>query len=265
MIIDFHVHCFPDELAQKAVPMLAERAGVPALLDGTVADVKKSMKKAGIDCSVMLPIATKPTQTEKLNNWSAGIQGDGIVSFGSIHPEYRAWRSELDRIKSLGLKGIKFHPDYQGFYVDDPGMFPVYEYILSLDLIIVFHAGLDIGLPPPYHCVPERMLKVVEAFPGAKIVASHLGGFSYWDDVERFLVGKDLYFDTSYTLGHISREQAKRIITGHDTSKILFATDSPWADQGEEIVKIRELGLDTATEKAILGDNARRLLGLKED
>lgn len=264
MIIDFHVHCFPDELAPKAVPMLAERAGIPAMLEGTVADVKKSMKKAGIDYSVVLPIATKPTQTEKLNSWSAEIQGDGIISFGSIHPENKEWRTELDRIKSLGLKGIKFHPDYQSFYVDEPRMFPVYEYILSLGLIIVFHAGLDIGLPPPYHCVPERMLKVVEAFPGERIVVSHLGGFSFWDDVERFLVGKDVYFDTSYTLGHISHEQAMRIIGGHDTSKILFATDSPWCDQGEEIEKVRELGLNDAAEKAILGENARRLLGLKE-
>ena len=194
MIIDFHAHCFPDELAYKAVPSLAKKAGIPYFLNGTIRDIKASMKEAGIDKSIVLPIATKPSQTETINTWASSIQDESIVAFGSIHPEYKYWQEELKRIKQLGLKGIKFHNDYQGIFVDEEKMFPIYEEAFKLDLIMVFHAGLDIGLSGPYHCTPDRLLKVVRAFSGAKIVAAHMGGLVldiYVDEegtIDRFCV-----------------------------------------------------------------------------
>lgn len=260
MIIDFHVHCFPDEIALKAVPVLEQRAKVPARLRGTIDDIRNSMKRSGVDCSVVLSIATKPEQTRKINDWSFKIQDQDIVAFGSIHPDYTGWKEELKRIKDFGLKGIKYHPDYQQFYVDEQRMFPIYEKAFDLGLIVVFHAGVDIGLAPPYHCTPERLLRLVKAFPGGKIVAAHMGSYSYWDDVERYLVGEEIYFDTSYSIGHISDEQAKRIIKLHGYNKILFATDSPWADQAEEIEKIKRLELGKKETEAILGENAKKLL-----
>lgn len=260
MVVDFHTHCFPDDLAGKAIPALAEEAGVPARLNGTVADLKKSMKKAGIDYSVILSIATKPAQTGKISEWSAKIQDDGIIAFGSIHPDSDDWRYELERMKELGLKGIKFHPDYQNFYVDEAGMFPKYEFALELGFIIVFHAGVDIGLPKPYHCTPDRLLKIAKAFPGGKIIAAHMGGYLYWDEVEKHLVGEDIYFDTSYCLDWIGDERARRIIGLHGYEKILFATDSPWTDQAGEIEKIRRLGLGGREEQAILWGNAAKLM-----
>ena len=142
MIIDFHVHCFPDELAARAVPALAECAGINYRLDGTIGNIKESMKKSGVDKSVILSIATKPGQTQRINTWSAEIQSDEIETFGSIHPDYPDWKNELRRIKELGLKGIKFHPEYQDFYVDEKRMYPIYEFAFKLNLIIVFHAGV---------------------------------------------------------------------------------------------------------------------------
>lgn len=262
MVIDFHVHCFPDEVSKKAVSVLAQNCGVPNLLDGTVGDIKRSMKNAGVDRSVVLSIATKPSQTEKINNWSQEIQDGDIIAFGSIHPDFDNWRMELKRIKDLGLKGVKFHPDYQLFYVDDQKLFPLYELILELGLIMVFHAGIDIGLPPPYHCTPERLKKVIKTFPNAKIVAAHMGGYSYWNEVESLLVGEDIYFDTSYSLGIMGDEQTRRIIKNHGYKRILFGTDSPWKGQDDEIKRLKGLGLGEDAEKAILGENAKVLLGL---
>jgi len=263
MIVDFHVHCFTDELAEKALDTLSRRAGIPPRVDGTVKGIRDSMKESGVDYSVLLPIATKPSQTQVINNWAASVCGDGIIAFGSIHPDNDDWKNELKRIKDLGLKGIKFHPDYQLFYIDDKKMYPIYEYLFSLDLILVFHAGLDIGLPEPYHCTPDRLYKLARDFGGAKIVAAHMGGFSCWEEVEKYLVGTDIYFDTSYSFDHIGDEQAKRIIQNHGYEKILFATDSPWTDQKEEISKLRNLKLGVEAENAILGANACKLLGLR--
>lgn len=260
MVIDFHVHCFPDDLAPKAVKLLGERADMLPRLDGTVEDVRSSMKKANVDCSVLLNIATKPTQTEKLNTWAAEVNNNGIIAFGSVHPEYEEYEKELKRIKSLGLKGIKLHPDYQLFYVDEERVFPIYELAAKLGLIVVFHAGVDVGLPPPYHCNPQRLLKVIEAFPEGRFVAAHMGSYSYWDDVEKYLVGRNVYFDTSYCISCIDSRQIRRIIENHDSEKVLFATDSPWRDQQEEILKLKKLNLGMNVEEAILGSNALKLL-----
>ena len=163
----------------------------------------------------------------------------------------------------LGLKGIKLHPDYQLFYIDDKKMYPIYEYLFSLDLVLVFHAGRDIGLPEPYHCTPDRLYKLICDFGGAKIVAAHMGGFSYGEEVEKYLVGTDIYFDTAYSFDWISDEQVKRIIQNHGHEKVLFASDSPWTDQKEEIGKLRNLKLGVEAENAILGVNASKLLGLR--
>lgn len=260
MIIDFHVHCFADELALVAVPKLAECAKIPARLDGKVNSIKESMKKAGIDKSVVLSIATKPSQTEKINTWSSSIQDDSIIAFGSVHPEAGNWKDELFRLKEMGIKGIKFHPDYQKFFVDEKSMFPIYELAVNLGLVIVFHAGIDIGLPDPCHGTPDRLRRVIDTFPEGKFVAAHMGGFSYWNQVEEYLVGTGIYLDTSFGLRYMASEQSRRIINNHGYKKILFASDSPWGDQSEEVEKVREFSFDPEVESAILGLNAKRLL-----
>ncbi len=261
-IIDFHVHCFTDELAARAVTSLSEASSLPPRSDGTVAGIKASMKKAGISRSVILNIATKPQQTRKITQWALSVQDEKVIAFGSIHPEYDEWKDELCRLRDSGVKGIKFHPEYQSFYVDDPKMFPIYEKAAELGLIMVFHAGMDYGFKGPYHCLPDRMKIIARAFPEAKIVAAHMGGFKYWEDVENYLAGEPLYFDTSFSLHEMSRECFLRIASKHGYDRLLFATDSPWGDQLEEVERIRSMGLSDAETEAVLGGNAAKLLGL---
>jgi hypothetical protein len=146
--------------------------------------------------------------------------------------------------------------------VDDPRIYHLYEHAFNLGLIILFHAGIDIGLPEPYHCTPFRLSKLIGDFPGGRFVAAHLGGYRCWDDVEKYLLGKDICLDTSYSIGWMTRERAKDIIMGHGYRKILFGTDSPWSDQSEEIERIKCLNLEDKAEKAILGENARDLLDI---
>lgn len=262
MIIDFHVHCFPDEIAERAVATLAEKANIPARSDGTVSGIKASMKKAGIDKSVVLSIATKPQQTQKITQWAQSVQDSSILTFGSIHPDCPDWGEELKRMGEAGMKGIKFHPEYQEFYVDDPKVFPIYEKAAEMGLIILFHAGADLGFPPPIHCTPVRLKKVVRTFTGAKIVAAHMGGYNCWDEVERHLAGEPLYFDTSFSLDEMSRKQFDRLVGAHGFQRLLFATDSPWREQSEEVEFLRNMCLPDDLLQAILGGNAAKLLGL---
>lgn len=266
MVIDFHTHIFPDKIADKTIKYLAEEGNTKAFTDGTLEGLKKSMKENAIDISVVLPVVTKPSQFASVNEFAAEITGkEGIISFGGIHPASEDYRSELEYIKGLGLFGIKLHPDYQKTFIDDPGYVRIIQYAVELGLIVVIHAGQDIGYPDPVHCPPLRtanMLNQIEA-TDAKIVLAHMGGFVQWDDVEEYLVGRNVWLDTSYCFDRISNEQFVRIIKNHGADRVLFATDSPWDGQKEALEHIRRLDLTQEELERILHKNAEELLKIK--
>jgi predicted TIM-barrel fold metal-dependent hydrolase len=265
MIIDFHTHIFPDNIAEKTIQFLESEGNTKAFTDGTLDGLKKSMKDNDIDISVVLPVVTKPSQFDTVNSFAAAITGkEGIISFGGIHPDTEDYTRKLTKIKELGLKGIKLHPDYQKTYIDDPKMINIIRQAAQLELIVVIHSGLDIGLPDPIHCPPVRTVNMLNqiANENAKIVLAHMGGFDMWDDVERYLVGRNVWLDTSYSLGMIQDEQFVRIIRSHGVSHILFATDSPWGGQKETVEHIKSLGLSYEELESILHKNAESLLRL---
>lgn len=262
MIIDIHTHAFPDELAPRALRVLCENSGVAACTNGTCAGLVESMKRAGIDRSAIMPIATKPSQARSINSWAAGVnkQYPELICFGSLHPLQDNLCDEIDRLAADGMCGVKFHPDYQEFFVDAPEAIALYRELADAGLIVLFHAGVDIGLPPPVHCTPDRLARVLDAVPAMTSIAAHMGGYECWDDVERYLVGRDLYFDTSYSLADLGPECMAALMRMHGIDRVLFATDSPWTDQASELAAIRALSLSDDEITAVLGGNAARLL-----
>ena len=134
----------------------------------------------------------------------------------------------------------------------------------ELGLIVSIHAGLDIGLPDPIHCPPERTAKMLEQIESdkARIILAHMGGFDQWDAVEKYLVGRKVWFDTAYTLGSISQEQFRRIVRNHGADRILFGTDSPWSGQKESIELLSEMKLTENEMESIFWRNSAGLLGL---
>lgn len=263
MIIDFHTHTFPDKIAAKTVAMLAEKAHIPAYRDGTLSSLKESMKAAGIDCSVILPVATAPKQVESINRLAAELNGkDGIIYAGAIHPDCENIEEILDGIKAAGLFGIKIHPDYQGVYFDDPRYIRIMRGAAERNLITVTHAGLDLGFPDDVHCTPERILNVLDRLSEIiddKLVLAHLGGCDIPDIIIEKLCKKPVFMDTSYVLDRYP-QKARELILSHGADKILFATDSPWAPQDKYAKLIRGLGFDADTLEKILGGNAAKLL-----
>ena len=267
MIIDFHAHIFPDALADRARETLiknTEKFGnnYQPVHDMTKAGLVRAMAEYGIDKCVIQPIATKPSQNKTMNEWAAGAADDRVVAFGSIHPDTQDYKSEIDRIAALGLKGLKFHAEYQLFYPDEPRMLRLYDYAFSRGLIVLHHAGYDPGTPPPFHTSPARFAEALRQMQGGVMVLAHLGGHAQWDDVERYLVGKDVYFDTSMGTSFYGAERLTRVIRNHGADKVLFASDSPWSNGKEEIAAIRSLPLTQEQIDAVLGGNARRLLGI---
>ena len=264
MVIDFHTHIFPDKMAQKTIEFLEREGDVKACTDGTLGGLKSSMKENHIDISVVMPVVTKPEQFDSVNRFAAEITGkEGIISFGGIHPDAEDYRDQLSKVKELGLPGIKLHPDYQKTFVDDPKMVRIIDYAAELGLIVLIHAGMDIGLPDPIHCPPDRaahMLKQLD-HPEAKIILAHIGGYNQWDEVEEHLVGLGIWLDISFCLGKISDEQFERIVKNHGADRILFASDSPWDDPGRTYEQLLKTQLTEEELERILSLNALDLLG----
>ena len=137
MIIDFHTHAFPDALAERAMGRLVgDGHGIyPPCSDGTVAGLIRCMDGFGVDASVIQPIVTKPSQTKNLNRWAKSVESERICSFGGIHPETDDYKRDIDFVASLGIRGLKFHVEYQGFVLDDPKMLRIYDYAFEKGLI----------------------------------------------------------------------------------------------------------------------------------
>ena len=134
MFIDSHIHAFADSIAERAVKKLEETANIKGYTNGTIKGADELMAKCGVDYGVLLPVATKPTQQTTINNWAKEEYKGRFISFGTVHPFADDACDELDRIKSLGLKGVKLHNDYQGVFIFDECCKPIYKRCEELGL-----------------------------------------------------------------------------------------------------------------------------------
>lgn len=270
MIVDFHTHIFPEKIAVRTIEKLEKIANVNACSDGRESSLIRSMKQAGVDVSVILPVVTSPQQFHSINQFAAQLnetyKGKDVrlLSFGGIHPDTEDYKKDLREIKNLGLQGIKLHPDYQNTFFDDIRYKRILDYASELGLVCVTHAGIDIGYPDNVRCTTASILRVLDEVAPKKLVLAHYGGFRLWEEVLREIAGRDVYLDTAYTADLIADEIFLKILEKHGADKILFATDSPWSGQAESLAHIRRLVGDTEERDQILGINAQKLIQIEK-
>lgn len=272
MIIDFHTHIFPEQIAEKTITKLAAMCKTEPSTDGTESGLLSSMREAGVDLSVVLPVVTKPSQFDTINSFAKEVsKTKGLISFGGIHPDCEDIEEKLEFLASEGFMGIKLHPDYQGVFIDDERYIRIIKKAVSLDLCVILHAGVDAGLPDPIHCPPDRSARMLEAvYPDgmidkALIIFAHSGGNFMAEEVKKHLCGKNVWFDLAYTLGAAPLEETADIIRTHGAERILFATDSPWSSQTRDVTLVDKLGLTDEEKEMILWKNASGLLGLTKE
>jgi len=255
-IIDIHTHIWPSKLAPNAVGHVGTYYDYEMHGKGTIEDLTQSASEAGVEKIVIHSSALKASQVETVNNATASHLCDSVAGFGTLHPDYEGFEKEILRIKSLGLKGIKLHPDFQFFNIDDRRMYEAYDIIRAEKLPILFHMG-DVKYD---YSSAHRLLKILQDFPGIIVIAAHLGGHLKWDEAEELLVGKDIYMDCSSTNRKLPAERAVKIMRNHGTEKILFGTDYPIERHAEGIEKFLSLGLTDEENENILYNNAYNLL-----
>jgi len=279
MIVDFHTHIFPDKIAEKAIQTMQQNTGFPIDIIPTESELIKNMKESGaddglgIDVSILLPVCTNPEKCWSLNEFARSINekyasvqaGSGekkLISFGAIHPAMGDLRNAIYRIKEMGFKGIKLHPDNQNTFFDDENYIKIIEYAEENGLITVVHSGFDGTDFHEIRCTPFRILNVLKRIQPERLIMAHMGANFMWYDAEQTICGKGLYFDTAFVNKRIETQQFIRLMEKNGPEKILFGTDSPWDNQKEDLDYIKNLPINEGDRKMILGENAAKLLGL---
>lgn len=285
MIIDFHTHIFPDEIAEKAIRRLSEAEGVEARTNGTMKALLESSEKAGVRLNVYLPVVTKPTQTEGVNRAAIVLNEKyadchrfsyegpaAMYSFGALHPDNEDYKSQIDMLVSNGVKGIKLHPLFQSTYFDDIKYMRIVDYACDRGLIINVHTGSDLAQPAATYSSSSHIIGLMKEVRPDKLIVAHMGGWNRWEEKENILKIIDLgaYLDTSFSLWNENdphpfftpltvsdfHEYLDTITPDH----VLFGTDSPWTDQAEALAVLKKACRSEEEYIAITETNPSRLL-----
>lgn len=268
MLIDTHVHLFPDKLCPKTIEKLAKTDPNHHLTyygDGSLGCAEKNMKEWGVDLGVMLPIATNPHQQKSVNDFAAYVQNhsDAFISFGTVHPDAPDYVQELDRIVEMGFHGIKLHPDYQGFFINEKRLYPMYQAISDRKLPVVFHTGYDPISPGCIHATPEAVVEMARQFPELTIIAAHTGGLYFGNPPQDiYLDTPNVTFDTAIASYTFAPEAYRRLIDIYGAERFIFATDNPWGDAAKDLAFFEAVGLTRDEREMICHENAERLIGI---
>ncbi len=268
--IDFHTHAFADKIAERAMSVLV--AKMPEKyrtgFDGRLSTLVSELKKHGFSHAVMCQIATKPEQFAPIMKWSQSIingeLGEDVASMiiplPSVHPDDADRESHLKEIAKAGFKGVKLHPYYQGFVLDDAEIVDLFKMIRDNGLFAEIHDGYDIGYPFDDICSPRRVMNLIERAEGLRLMVSHLGGWMDWDEVEAVLIGAPVDIEISMAVGFCEPEQIKRMLKNHPIEHLYFGSDWPWSDYAKTIPFLESCNLGEDRLRAIMGENAERFL-----
>lgn len=260
-ICNSHTHIFPEKIAQKAVKSIGDFYGLDMDCQmGTADELVKDGELIGVTHYIVCSTATTAAQVESINSFiiEECRKHPEFIGFGTLHPDFENIEDEVERCISNGLRGIKLHPDFQHFKIDDDKAMKIYEAIKGR-LPVLVHMGDN-----RYdYSQPARLANVVKRFPELVVFAAHLGGYSQWDDAAVYLQHfKNVYFDTCSSLEFISPEFAKELIRAFGIEKIFFGTDYPMWDHMGELSRFIKLNLTEEENKLILSENFKKFFGI---
>lgn len=261
MFIDFHTHPFHPKIAAKVCDYLHNHYKIPPVGTGMAEDLIERLNRARIDMAVGLCAATHVDQVGPANAFSIELgrkYPDRIIPFGAMHPHCVNWEDHLSTIRKAGLKGIKFHPDFQGFSMTDPALEPILEEIGD-ELMVMWHVG-DLPVPEKNPSCPYKLNALRKKFPRARFIAAHLGGYQHWEHALKAYIGEPIYIDTSSSLSFLDEAMIKEILRRHPREFVLFGSDYPLFDANQEIWLLEhKAGLKESEIDEILSNGAKAL------
>ena len=261
-VIDAHCHLFPAKIAQKAVHNIGDFYHLTMHEGGTAEQLESDRRKHDVEGCVVCSTATAAAQVHAINDFILACMEQNPAFFGliTLHPDLP--KAEIAAVVRFGLEhgfyGIKLHPDFQQFNIDDERVFPLYE-AAEGRLPVLFHTGDD-----RYEFSrPVRMQRVAKKFPGLVCIAAHFGGYSRWEEAEGYADTPNVFFDTSSSLFKLPKERAVQLIRTLGSDRFMFGTDYPMWEFGTELQRFLARGLPEEQNRRILFDNAVKIYGLK--
>ncbi len=263
LIYDMHAHIFPQKVSDKAVNAIGDFCGIPMQKKGHSEDLLEAEAKAGTTKTLICSSATTPMQVTAINSFissEVNAHPNEFFGFGTLHAYYYDIPNEVERIISLGLRGIKLHTDFQKFAIDDPAAYKIYECVEGR-LPILFHTG-----DKRYkYSNPNMILKILKDFPKLQVICAHLGGYSEWREVQKlqgYLGNPNVYIDTSSAIQLMDKRTSLKIIRKHDVNNIFWGSDYPMWDPKTELENFMKIRLTDDEREKILGLNAKNFLNL---
>lgn len=261
-IIDCHCHVYPDKISQAASKATGEFYGISVAHEGIISELKLLSLEARISHHVIFSVATAPKQVHSINNFILKTVCENPKKFsglGTLHPDSTDIKGDIEEIISLGLKGVKLHPDIQQFKIDDYRCLKIYE-LCEGRLPILMHTGdkrFDFSNP-------NRLKPILETYTDLTVIAAHLGGYSVWEQAAKELSGFDnIMVDTSSSLSFMSPERALKIINSFGVDKVMFGVDYPVWNPKQELEKLLLLDLNEDEKSKILYKNAANLFKIE--
>ncbi len=262
-IFDSHVHIYPDKIAEKASEHVGKFYEIPMKFDGRLATLLDNSRTAGVERCLVHSVATTHDQVCKINDFiHATVEAsEGMfVGFCTLHPSMSPDEidAEVKRVISLGLYGIKLHPDCQKFAIDDKHAMEMYE-IIDGRLPILFHTG-----DKRYnYSHPAQLKAAAKRFPRQKMIAAHLGGYSEWENAANTLPGtENVWYDESSSLAFITPEKAKEYILACGEDRVFWGTDYPMWSAADELERFNRIDLTDAQREKIFWKNITSFLGI---
>ena len=263
-IFDAHCHIYPEQIAPKAVEGISQfYENLPFdPYDGTTGTLLRIGREAGITHFVIHSVATTPHQVSGINRFiasEAALSDGAFTGLGTLHPDSAHPEQDFSELVSLGLKGVKLHPDFQRFEADSAKAMRIYGLCAEAGLPVLVHTG-DHRF---HYSNPDRIVTILRAFPKLKFVGAHFGGWSVWDEAVRLLSGFDnIVVDTSSTFYALGRDRCRELIRSWGADRVMFGSDYPMWNAQPEIDCLLEMALTEDEYRRIFWDNAAILFGL---
>ena len=258
--IDCHDHVYNRRLAPRAVQSVGEFYGVTMNCSGVSDELIKISERSPVKKFVINAVALSPSPVSKLNDFIAkevSAHPNEFTGLGTLHPDMDKPEDEIERIISMGLKGVKLHPDSQNFDMDCKNAMKIYE-MLEGRLPILMHCG-DHRFDRSH---PSRLAKILDAFPKLTVVAAHFGGWSIFDEAIPYVKDRKCYMDISSSFPFIGKEKVHKLIGLYGAERLMFGSDFPMWDPVKEYQTFMELPLTTEQQELILYKNAAKVFDI---
>ena len=261
IIHDAHTHIFPDKIAAKATKSIGDFYEFDEMYcDATCENLEKTDGKIHAGFKLVCSSAVTKEQVDGINTFiiSECRKNPTFLGFAALHPETENYIEVLDFAQENGLRGVKFHSDFQRCNIDDKRAYPMYKEMAKRNMPVLFHMGdnrYDFSSP-------LRLKRLMHDIPDLKVMAAHFGGYQRWDEALTLEKSENLYFDTSSALPFMEKETVYKFFEKFGDDRFLFGTDFPMWNAEEELERFLSLNLGEETNEKVLSKNFEKLFGL---